>query len=203
MNNSIDQLVAMGILDKDFLELDDASIKTGAMAELPSPVHEPGTLIVEYMDRPEGPEGPEGPGRPRRPRSRSPASIPDDIDYYSNVNYHWLYSSPSYGWWHFTKQDNEVLERLYLDYKLDSDNNHPTLDIGKHNYIIDFNKMTQKGMSGVRQILRVTSIVDISLKGVAKSRISKRDITTKTLDVSNFTDLLTVTELPLASDCQS
>jgi hypothetical protein len=98
----------------------------------------------------------------------------DDLElkYYKTVQYHWLYSSPSYGWWHYDKEDNDRLENAYNGGKSTCES-----IIGNQSFHFDFERMTQRGRSHTtRQILRVTSLHDIALKGVAGSCIEKDDI---------------------------
>ena len=109
-----------------------------------------------------------------------------DLEYYQTVKYHWLYSSQSYGWWHFAVDDNDALELLYQ-----TGNNNGQLLINGQNFNFNFRQMTQRGSGrSNRQILRVSSLTDIALRGVAGSRIEKRDITSAVVTHSNF-----VTEL--------
>lgn len=192
-SSSLEQLVKLGILDQDFLQLDSTDVQIQQSRDHSSgsgsgsdqdqdqvqdqvrdhPDQEP---HVVYMDRPQQ-------------HSHQLSQLPqqqqqqDDLAYYQNVGYHWLYSSPSYGWWHFSKDDNEKLEQAYR-----SGQQHLTMDIGQHTFTIDFSKMLQQGGGKPRHLLRSPTLSDIVLKGVAGSRIEKRDILANSQ--SNFVTLV-------------
>jgi hypothetical protein len=123
--------------------------------------------VVEYVDRAAPPP--------------APPTTPNDLNYYQDIEYHWLYSSPSYGWWHFSKNDNNILEDLYR-----SGQRQGTLQIGHNAFTVDFAKMQQYGSGKPRHMLRTTTLGDIVLKGVAGSRIAKRDILANSVDQSHF-----------------
>lgn len=95
--------------------------------------------------------------------------IPSEAQYYKTVGYHWLYSSPSGGWWHYSKEDNEQLEDAY-----ESDEDIVSLVIGNNSYACDLKDMLQvkvtdgkKSLRNVRYIKRVESLDDVELRGVA------------------------------------
>jgi len=188
--SSLEQLVKLGVLDPDSLKLD---LQPEPEPES-EPEPEPGPdLLLEhgsvYMRR-------RGSDRHRLDhvsseptveyiaRSSLPApspQVPNDLDYYQNVKYHWLYSSPSYGWWHFAKNDNEQLEQMYRNGQQCG-----TIQIGYNSFTVDFERMMQQGTGKPRHILRSPTLGDILLKGVAGSRISKRDILADSVDQSHF-----------------
>lgn len=151
MSSLMQQLIEAGILEEDFAEL-----------ESPSPSPSPVTMKFNGW-------------KPLYESNPSPSPEPElETEYYRTVKYHWLYSSPSYGWWHFSKDDNEKLEHSYRSGK-----NVVNLYICNNSYNIDFSKMTQIAGGGhgrPRHILRTTSLGNIVLKGVAGSRILKEDI---------------------------
>lgn len=170
MTSSLAQLVKMGLLDSDFLVLDNNQVQAQAQGQTQASSHASAATAaeveVEYVDR-------------------NPASVqdtvPDDLEYYKQVTYHWLYASPSYGWWHFTKDDNEQLENMYR-----SGQKQGTLYIDNNTFTIDFEKMLQQGARRPRHLLRTPTLGDIVLKGVAGSRIVKRDILENSVDHSHF-----------------
>lgn len=187
MSSSLQQLINAGILEPDFAELD------GCMPEQRpdspdlhvSHVTEP---TVSYMSRsqPDSVSGwkPLYQSTPEPSPEPSPEPEPElETAYYRTVAYHWLYSSPSYGWWHFSKDDNDKLEKWYR-----SGQHMASLYICGNCYTIDFTQMTQKGNGKPRHLLRTTILGDIVLKGVAGSRILKNDIL-KPTDVCNFNTL--------------
>lgn len=108
----------------------------------------------------------------RRPPSPSPSM---DLTYYQEIGYHWLYSSNSYGWWHFAEGDNDRLEELYQKHKQSSEPVHD-LTIHGRRYQFNFTNMTQKSNS-TRNILRVASLADIALRGVAGTRLDSSQLT--------------------------
>lgn len=97
----------------------------------------------------------------------------DDYSYYQAVKYHWLYSSQSYGWWHFSEEDNDILEKAYQSGKPDAE-----LTIGGNQFYFDFDKMIQRSRGrSTRNVLRVTELHDIALRGIAGTRIDKDTVT--------------------------
>jgi hypothetical protein len=107
---------------------------------------------------------------------------PPDLAYYQTVGYHWLYSSPSYGWWHYAKEDNDKLESMYQ-----TGNKKFQLNVEGNTFHIDYERMVQQGTGKPRNLLRTTTLKDIALKGVAGSRIQKRDILEQTVSRQHFT----------------
>jgi hypothetical protein len=191
MASSLAQLVKMGLLDNDFLEIDDNQVLSQVEAQLRAheDAHEAHEDVHEaYEDVHESREAHESHDAfgeivtyTDRDPTPTPTSAPDDLEYYQKITYHWLYSSPSYGWWHFAKDDNETLEYMYR-----SGQRHCILHIGHNKFTIDFNKMQQQGDGRPRHLLRSPTLGDIVLKGVAGSKIAKRDILENSVDQSHF-----------------
>jgi len=186
--SSLEQLVQLGILDPDFLKLDSGldsgSGSTGSvMPEQQS--HDRGSerrgSDRRYLDHASSEPIVEYIARASPAPTSSTAQMPNDLEYYQNVKYHWLYSSPSYGWWHFAKDGNEHLEQMYRNGQRQG-----SIQIGYNSFTVDFEHMMQKGGGKPRHILRSPTLGDILLKGVAGSRISKRDILTDSVDQSHF-----------------
>jgi hypothetical protein len=196
--SSLEQLVKLGVLDPDFLKLDS---EPGSDSDLGLD-SEPGSDLGLEQQRGSGYERRRGYHGTSDRRSLdhvssepmveyitraspapsvSSAQVPNDLEYYQNVRYHWLYSSPSYGWWHFAKDDNEQLEQMYRNGQRQG-----TIQIGYNSFTVDFEHMMQKGAGKPRHILRSPTLGDILLKGVAGSRISKRDILADSVDQSHF-----------------
>jgi len=191
--SSLAKLVQLGILDPDFLKLyTDASEEgsgSGSGSEPqpdPTPNHRRGPErrpldraelssepTVEYVTRPDSDLDSDS--------DSAQTQVPNDLEYYQNVGYHWLYSSPTYGWWHFAKDDNEKLEQMYRNGQ-----KRGTIQIGHNSFTIDFEHMMQQGAGKPRHILRSPTLGDLLLKGVAGSRISKRDILADSVDQSHF-----------------
>lgn len=97
----------------------------------------------------------------------------EDYSYYQSVKYHWLYSSQSYGWWHFSQEDNEALEKAYQSGKSETE-----LAIGGNQFHFDFDKMIQRSRGrSTRNVLRVKELFDIALRGIAGTRIDKDTVT--------------------------
>lgn len=91
----------------------------------------------------------------------------DKYQYYREVGYHWIYSGKSGpGWWHFSQADNERLERKYQSGK-----DRTKLEVSGQTMIVDFNDMTQRNGPACRNILRVETLKDIYLKGIAGSAV--------------------------------
>lgn len=205
--NSIDQLIADGILDKDMAELSLGHTGQGGdrptrfRSDRKNDIVDMMDLQVEYVDRSQSASGPAasslpesglGPGptlysfdhrpRPPLPPTRS-ASYRVDLDelsnesedytYYQSVKYHWLYSSQSYGWWHFSQEDNDTLEQAYQSGKPNTE-----LSIGGHQFYFDFDRMIQRSRGrSTRNVLRVPDLSDIALRGVAGTRLDKDTVT--------------------------
>ena len=174
--SSLEQLIRDGILDKDFLQLGqsagagagaNATVTYHSRTDAPA-VDAPGTgSPTPSLDNQTADTTVDGqqvsplvPGPP----TQQPALA--DLTYYHNVAYHWLYSSPHYGWWHFAKDDNEQLEAVYTQKQPGCQ-----LNINGQTYMVDFHRMTQKGIGKSRQLLRVTDMANIALKGVAGTHI--------------------------------
>jgi hypothetical protein len=169
--SSLQQLVRMGILDPDFLE-HDVRVQVQHLDQPQSRVQahpQPqaqGRFSVEYLDRPgDTPTPPPTPTPAPAPTPTASSSLSDDLASIQSAAYHWLYSSPSYGWWHFSRNDNDYLERLYQ-----SGQQQCSLNVGQNSYMVDFRKMQQLGQGRPRHVLRLTSLDSIVLKGVAGTR---------------------------------
>lgn len=178
--SSLEQLVKFGVLDPDFLKL---NLQPDSEPEPEEP--EPDCVRSRGSNRHRLDHVSSEPTVEYITRSSLPAitgtQVPNDLDYYQNVRYHWLYSSPSYGWWHFAKDDNEQLEQMYRNGQ-----QRGTIQIGHASFTVDFERMIQQGTGKPRHILRSPTLGDILLKGVAGSRISKRDILADSVDQSHF-----------------
>jgi hypothetical protein len=88
----------------------------------------------------------------------------DRVDkYYENVAYHWLFAGNNYGWWHFHESDNDRLETAYV-----AGGSNCVLHINGQSYNIDYTKMLQDSGRSKRSILRVNSLDNIVLRGIAK-----------------------------------
>lgn len=92
----------------------------------------------------------------------------DNFNYFKDVNYHWLYSSNSTGWWHFDEKHNEKLERKYLSGK-----DRTKLLVQDKKILINFGDMTQRLGGRLRNIIRVESVKDIYLRGIGGSPVTK------------------------------
>jgi len=185
--SSLQQLIAAGILDKDFEVLEQTPEPEVEYHDVLPTERE--RLEEAYLDMCTG----LGVSPTRSSAARPTTQAPDDLLYYRTVGYHWLYSGGNYGWWHFAKNDNEKLETQYRQFKTAGGSSGGyALKICGHPYYIDFNEMTQRGSGKMRQLLRVSTLEDIALKGIAGSRITKRDITTPAtaLTTNNFTHVL-------------
>lgn len=96
----------------------------------------------------------------------------DKYSYYREVKYHWLFGGRSNpGWWHFPQKDNDRLEHKYQKGKSET-----KLNINGQILIVDFNNMTQRNGDAVRNILRVETLKDIYLKGIAGESVSKETL---------------------------
>jgi hypothetical protein len=175
--SSLEQLVKMGLLDKDFLDLPKSNTEVEVVREESSDEESSDEMKVAYMPRDQTTPTPSS----RRPQAQvEPEDL--NLEYYQTIQYHWLYSSQSYGWWHFSVTDNDALEEEYQ-----SNSTAASIDINGQTFNFNFTRMTQRGSGrNTRQILRVTSLTDIALRGVAGSRIEKRDITSAIITKDNF-----------------
>ena len=178
--SGLEQLVKMGILNPDFLKLEDVKVQTQSDVNLQSQTSADNATIVATATPPQS----DGMNVKYMNRPDTLTTYPlTDLVYYQTVLYHWLYSSPSYGWWHFSKEDNEHLENMYR-----SGQKSTILEVGNNTFTINFEHMLQKGVGKPRHLLRSPTLGDIVLKGVAGSKITKRDIAINTLDQSHFGD---------------
>lgn len=188
--SSLDQLVKMGVLDADFLKLGKDGVQVQGQGSQQTTQTDP---TVEYVSRTPQQldqqmkqsvgvvECTHQEMQDYAAATRPQPQAPDDLKYYQDVKYHWLYSSPSYGWWHFTKDDNELLEAEYR-----KGAKQCVISVGYNSFTVDFGQMLQKGGGKPRHILRSPTLGDIVLKGVAGSRIIKRDILVNSVDQSHF-----------------
>ena len=176
MNNidrSLKTLIEQGLLDPNFLTLPSAPV---------------GISVVDGTAGPAGSAGPADqatpqvtwhpPATPAAAQDRPATDIdPHELDYYQNCSYHWLYSGHSHGWYHYAKADNEALETLYRKSQQNGGDHTGSLVINNKPYNFNFDNMTQSSSTNnMRNILRVTELTHIALRGVAGIILDKKTL---------------------------
>lgn len=184
MSDTIESLVSSGLLDKDFLDIPDCASNTTEATETtedndshyegyhchnirksisqpPKFTHIPKTehnleddILVVNMDYTN--------------HNDNVSNDADQYQYYRETSYHWLFSSKSAGWWHFTQPFNDKLEQAYQ-----SDESSIVMTIGGRKIIVDFTDMTQRCGGSSRNILRIETLKDINLRGIGSNTVSK------------------------------
>ena len=197
--SSLDELVNCGLLDKDFLDIqndglsviNEDNVNDDNVTQVPTLTyndktftHTPSSKRNPYITN----DGEETFSHtPRLDRKPYVSDIDDVVDtsdeeeeevgsdkykYYKNVKYHWLYAGRrGPGWWHYSDKANERLERKYSSGK-----DRTKLKIEGNQLIIDFNDMTQRSGSSSRNILRITTLKDIFLRGIKGDYITKEEL---------------------------
>ena len=95
----------------------------------------------------------------------------DDAGDGSEIVFKWLYSGKNSGWWEFTSDDQETLEKGFSDFSQDPTKDKISMSICGNTYEIDFDNMKQcrTGYSScTRDIRRIQNVNEVNLiKGVA------------------------------------
>lgn len=179
--SDLQDLIDAGILDKNFADELPPIVDMPRVRVTPSP--EPldvNLLNTSVRHRGNSETGFEHARRPGVRAYTQPSVLSDDdsssddfdMDYFRNVNYHWLYSgNRSPGWWHYPQVENDKLERKYKAGK-----SHTHINVGTAKMVVDFNEMTQRHKDSFRNVIRLDTLNDVFLKGVAGRALTKQEL---------------------------
>ena len=167
--SSLQQLVDQGILDPDFLSIGEAAIGQVDDVRPPSPKMNPhSSPVVSVSWHNQGPVSAPDPVQHQSTGRLDDFQDVKDLSYYNNSDFFWLYSGRSQGWWLYAENENEELEKQYKSGGRSCD-----LIISGRSYHFNFSDMTQSSGHSSRNILRIETLKDVALRGIAGTRIEK------------------------------
>ena len=105
------------------------------------------------------------------------AKVSDDIIDLDKDAGNWVYSARTDGWWFFAREQDEIIEEMWVVYQKTKQPRSFDLDILQRRYKMDFENMTQISSGTTRKIKRIEKSDREShfIKGIAGIQVVKKE----------------------------